>query len=81
MPDDDVIGLAVRTEKYTPYGFNDDERERTFVVVRVNRKRKETDEEYFARQKKEAKEKADFEEKEKLEYLRLKAKFEGNDNE
>jgi hypothetical protein len=48
--------------------------ERLHVVV--GREREETDEEYFKRKKEEHKKKDKLEEEEKLEYLRLKAKFE-----
>ena len=40
--------------------------------------RPETDDEYFKRMKEEAQRNKDIEERERLEYLRLKAKFEQN---
>ncbi len=56
----------------------EDEGTKTYYspCVVVLRKRQETDDEYFKRMKEETQRNKDVEERERLEYLRLKAKFE-----
>lgn len=56
--------------------MDDEEWHHAYFQVTVLRPRPETDEEYFARKKEEAKRVQEREDRERLEYLRLKAKFE-----
>ena len=77
QPTDRVLGFEyVETE---PGGFGMmDQDKRTFYypALVVIRKRQETDDEYFKRQKEEQDRKIAQDDRDRLEYLRLKAKFE-----
>lgn len=76
LPTDKIVQFKWKEDTYIPPFSMDDQEitNYTFCVV-VSRTREETDEEYFNRLKKEEQQKAEFEKKERLEYLRLKAKF------
>lgn len=81
LKDDDVI-VDIRWKKQKESGFmsmkmEDELRELYFLYIDVKRKRPETDEEYSKRQSEQVKRQKEIDEREKLEYLRLKAKFEG----
>jgi hypothetical protein len=75
LPTDTVIGIGYVEKEERSFGMDEP---KTFYtpILRVIRKRPETDEEYSKRMEQEAKTLKDVEEREKLEYLRLKAKFE-----
>ncbi len=92
LPDDVVEDITwdVKKGEYSTWGQMDDEPARTYthysILVTVKRWREETDDEYLERMRKikvdEDKKVAEQKltnEKEKLEYLRLKAKFEENE--
>ena len=75
---DKVIGLhmkQVNVELFFSYD-DDDDGVRYVPSLRVQREREETDEEFLLREKGKADRVKIEEEKEKLEYLRLKAKYE-----
>lgn len=76
---DKIIDLHWKEEKESGFGSlaYEDELE-TYMIpeISISRKRQETDEEYLKRNREEADRIKRIEEKEKLEYLRLKAKFE-----
>ena len=77
---DRVIGFEWKTWQDRQFMSMDDE-EKTFYApcVTVLRKRPETDDEYFKRMKEETQHKKNIDERERLEYLRLKAKFENEE--
>lgn len=78
---DRVIAFDWKEWDDVPFGSNDGEPKTYYSpCVVVLRKRPETDDEYFKRMKEETQRKKDVEERERLEYLRLKAKFESNQN-
>jgi hypothetical protein len=69
----------MREEKESGFGSMkmEDELDTFYIpTLEIVRKRPETDEEYLKRQQNEQQYKNTHEEREKLEYLRLKAKFE-----
>lgn len=78
LPTDTLIDISYRTEEESVFGRMDDGPLGTlyFPAVTVIRMRPETDEEFLIRVNSEEKEKREKDEKDKLEYLRLKAKFE-----
>jgi len=74
---DRVLNFTWREEtSAVPFSCDDTERTYYTFYIIVARKRPETDDEYFKRVKIEEDRKKEFEERERLEYLRLKAKFE-----
>lgn len=79
LPTDTYGGIHFQDEKQWGFGSmsTEDEAE-TFEVakMKVYRERSENDTEYFARMKRNAEQEKSNLEKERLEYLRLKAKFE-----
>jgi len=78
---DRVIALDWKKWDTVPFGSYDGESVTYYSpCVVVLRKRPETDDEYFKRMKEETQRNKDIEERERLEYLRLKAKFESNQN-
>lgn len=72
---DEVFGVTVRSGFAPSWGGEQDDYYRYPVII-VKNKRPETDDEYFTRLKKEEADKKVQEERDRLEYLRLKAKFE-----
>jgi hypothetical protein len=78
---DRVIGFGWKTWQDRHFMSMDDEGEKTFYApcIIVLRKRPETDDEYFKRMKEDEQRKKDINERERLEYLRLKAKFENEE--
>ena len=82
-PTDIIIDFFYKEEKENGFASmkTEDELETYYTPsVTVIRKRPENDEEYSQRMQLEASAKKQQEEKERLDYLRLKAKFEGNDD-
>lgn len=77
---DEVVGIDKRSGFAPAWGGDsaDDQQYYCYPVIVVKRPRPETDEEYFKRKQKEENESRQKEEKERLDYLRLKAKFEGS---
>ena len=81
-PEDKILGVCIWEHEQGPAGFgsmDDDYDEHKIIrtpVVRVLRSRPETDEEYSKRIKNQESNKKNSEEREWLEYLRLKAKYE-----
>jgi hypothetical protein len=73
FPTDRVLGFTYRETKGV--GFNEDHTY-YYPALIVIRRRSETDEEYLIRQREEEQRNKETFEREKLEYLRLKAKFE-----
>jgi len=80
LPDDEILSIAVRSGFEPPMFGNDPDEtiHYCYPVFVVKRARPETDDEYLARMKKEELARKIQEEKDKLEYLRLKAIFEPN---
>lgn len=79
LPDDVFNQIVFIDEKESgAFGYKMPDELETFTVpyLIVHRRRLETDDEYFKRMKYEEETRKRIEEKEKLEYLRLKAKFE-----
>lgn len=77
--DDKVHDIIWKKEEQINFGSEDIENEDNIVMVPklfVTRKRKETDKEYLDRKRIEENQNKINEERDKLEYLRLKAKFE-----
>lgn len=74
--DDEVIEITEKSGWGPTWGG--DEQYYRYPVIVVNRPRPETDDEYFARLKKQENINKQKEESERLEYLRLKAKFEAS---
>jgi hypothetical protein len=75
---DEVIGMAERSGFYqAEFSMNEEEQYYHHWAFVVRNQRDETDDEYYERLKKHEQNLKQIEEKEKLEYLRLKAKFEG----
>ncbi len=78
--DSDIIyDISFKEEKSDGFGLMSEDDIRTYYVptLTVIRKRPENDKEYFDRMESMEQIKKFQEEKERLEYLRLKAKFEG----
>lgn len=77
---DRIIGFEWKIWEEKPFMSMEDEM-KTFYApcIIVLRKRPETDEEYFKRMKEDEQHKKDVDERERLEYLRLKAKFENEE--
>lgn len=77
LPGDIIVKWKHGEQTGSTFGGMDNE-ERTWYwpIIVVQRKVEETDDEYFNRIKSEERIKKEFEQKERLEYLRLKAKFE-----
>lgn len=79
LPDDIIVNWQWKhTETQSSWGGNYDDPpvKRVYLVVIIERAREQTDEEYLKDQQEKAKRARQEEEKERLEYLRLKAKYE-----
>jgi hypothetical protein len=79
MPDDilhDIHWVDVRESGFASMKMEDELETYRVPKVTVIRKRPETDDEYVQRLRKEELRKREEEDKERMEYLRLKAKFE-----
>jgi len=73
---DIVDGFSWDEERAGLFSYDNTEETVDIPIIVVKRSREETDEEYLERMKQDAVLKKSKEEREKLEYLRLKAKFE-----
>jgi hypothetical protein len=76
-PTDVVNGFVWKEENITTFGYDTEEPEPHQVpYILITRRRPENDDEYSARMKEKAQFDAATETRERLEYLRLKAKYE-----
>ncbi len=78
LPTDKITSLNDETREYAGWGSGPEDEGKTYSqpVITITRREMESDQDYFDRMKKEENFKKSTEERERLEYLRLKAKFE-----
>lgn len=78
LPTDKIKDFNRVARQYSGWGGGQDDEPGSYTVpvITITRREEESDQDYFERMKKEEQYKKQVEEKERLEYLRLKAKFE-----